>query len=141
MPLTFAFDTVTNGIATLSRGTISETTGYIALDHSHHWIILSFRGTHDIRQWINNFGAIPRPVPSLCWSCIVHYGFWTAFQKAEDIVIKGIKEQQAAHPDYQVVVVGHSLGGALANLAAVVLRNNGIKADLYTYGYVVLNYW
>jgi hypothetical protein len=33
-----------------------------------------------------------------------------------------------------VVATGHSLGGALASLAAGILRKSGIVTDLYTYG-------
>ena len=40
----------------------------------------------------------------------------------------------AANPSYQVVVVGHSLGGAIAAIAAAELRNQGTNTDLYTYG-------
>lgn len=37
-------------------------------------------------------------------------------------------------PHYRAVVVGHSLGGAIADLAAADLRNGGMPADLFTYG-------
>ena len=35
---------------------------------------------------------------------------------------------------YKTVVVGHSLGGAIADLAAADLRASGMNVDLYTYG-------
>lgn len=40
----------------------------------------------------------------------------------------------AQHPSSKVVVVGHSLGGAIATIAAAEIRKHGIEADLYTYG-------
>jgi hypothetical protein len=36
--------------------------------------------------------------------------------------------------EYSVVLTGHSIGGAVATLAATELRTMGYKADLYTYG-------
>ena len=45
-----------------------------------------------------------------------------------------LKQIAAEHPDYQTVVVGHSLGGAIAELDAVDLRNDGSPTDLYTHG-------
>jgi len=45
-----------------------------------------------------------------------------------------ITQARAEHPDYKIVATGHSLGGALASLAAGVLRSQGVTVDLYTYG-------
>jgi hypothetical protein len=38
------------------------------------------------------------------------------------------------YPTFKLVATGHSLGGALASLAAGVLRSQGQTVDLYTYG-------
>ena len=39
-------------------------------------------------------------------------------------VIAIIKQQLSSHPDYSIVTTGHSLGGSLALLAAISLRQN-----------------
>jgi pimeloyl-ACP methyl ester carboxylesterase len=52
----------------------------------------------------------------------------------KDEVLRVVKEQRGLYPDSSVVVTGHSLGGAVATLAATYLRKADITADLYTYG-------
>lgn len=49
-------------------------------------------------------------------------------------MLAAIKKAQAQYPSFKVVATGHSLGGALASLAAGVLRSQGTTVDLYTYG-------
>jgi hypothetical protein len=49
-------------------------------------------------------------------------------------VLAAISTAQKQYPDYKVIATGHSLGGALASLAAGVLRSQGTTVDLYTYG-------
>ena len=45
-----------------------------------------------------------------------------------------LKTTASTYPDYQVSVVGHSLGGAIAAIAAAEIRKSGTPADMYTYG-------
>jgi hypothetical protein len=45
-----------------------------------------------------------------------------------------IATAKAQYPDFKIIATGHSLGGALAALAAGSLRSQGTTVDLYTYG-------
>lgn len=45
-----------------------------------------------------------------------------------------IAEAIKANPSYSLVVTGHSLGGAVATIAAATLRQYGYPCELYTYG-------
>lgn len=70
----------------------------------------------------------------------VHSGIQSAYDHVESNVLNAIKSQLASAPNYRVVMTGHSLGGALASLAAVsvksALPNASVK--LYTYGQSVV---
>lgn len=69
-------------------------------------------------------------------SAKVHFGFLEAYNLVASDVIAAVKGQLASRPSYSVVVTGHSLGGALASLAAVSLKAAVPSANLklYTYG-------
>jgi alpha-beta hydrolase superfamily lysophospholipase len=49
-------------------------------------------------------------------------------------VTPAVKQAQKDFPSYKITVVGHSLGGAIASLAAAQLRNYGLTITLYNFG-------
>lgn len=69
-------------------------------------------------------------------SAYVHTGFLYAYNVVASTVLKTVKAQAAAYPSYTIVVTGHSLGGAVASLAAISIKsalpNSSLK--LYTFG-------
>jgi hypothetical protein len=66
----------------------------------------------------------------------VHSGFLLAYNTAALTVLDTINAQVAAYPSYQIVVVGHSLGGAVASIAALSIKAAVPNAPLklFTYG-------
>jgi triacylglycerol lipase len=64
----------------------------------------------------------------------VHQGFYSAFERLSDGE-KGIREQMRAKTpsNVPIYITGHSLGGALAQIATAVLGNDQIAA-CYTFG-------
>lgn len=60
-----------------------------------------------------------------------HRGFLDAFEAAKDKIVKAIAE---IPPDEPLYVAGHSLGGALASVAAMQLDKTHTLAACYTYG-------
>ena len=111
----------------------SDVTGFVATDSTNQLIVLSFRGSRSVRNWLTNikFPVIPT---TFCLTCATSTGFWTSWLEAQSNVLSAISEAQAQYPSYRVVATGHSLGGALASIAAGVLRSRGTTVDLYTYG-------
>jgi triacylglycerol lipase len=99
-------------------------------------IILSFRGTEEkgvelIRDWLTNFKVRKNNGP---WKKGVHRGFLQAIDYVWNDIVKEIERIQpdTRHPLW---ITGHSLGGALATLAAAKFLEGGRTVKgLYTFG-------
>ncbi|KAG8883892.1 hypothetical protein FRB97_005730 [Tulasnella sp. 331] len=66
----------------------------------------------------------------------VHSGFLSAFESTATSVLAAVKALMTAHSTTKVTTVGHSLGGAIANLDAVYLKTNipSISLNTVTFG-------
>jgi pimeloyl-ACP methyl ester carboxylesterase len=71
---------------------------------------------------------------NICDGCTAHEGFWNSWVKARARVTAAVQKALQSHPGYQIISTGHSLGGALATLAAADLRRNGYTVALYSFG-------
>lgn len=103
--------------------------GYVATGNGK-WakhLILVTRGTDIPADWISNInialGLGPAWIP-------VHSGFLRVWTEMRDFVHRAIDRFR---PEY-IHCIGHSLGGALANLNALYLAHEGHNVALYTFG-------
>ncbi|CAZ80416.1 unnamed protein product [Tuber melanosporum] len=127
----------TNNITTIlefANTQDADTTGLVARDDTVKSIVISIRGSSSLRNWLANIQAKLKKVPEICPGCEVHSGFYEAMQEALPAVVKSVEELKRENPGYTVVVVGHSLGGAIATLMAEEIRRGGVEVDLYTFG-------
>lgn len=104
----------------------TDTQGYIGYTSGQSTIYVVFRGSSSIPNWISNIDLITVKYPP-CANCYVHQGFYLAEQKIINATISQVKSLKSKFPSYKVLVAGHSLGGALATLAAVDLFVAGIS--------------
>lgn len=74
-----------------------------------------FRGSESLQDWIVDFQAIAHPNSGDCYG--IHRGFLAAF----DSIKAGLVRELKARGDKPISYTGHSLGGALAQVAAYVL--------------------
>ncbi|KAB2098806.1 hypothetical protein AG0111_0g12963 [Alternaria gaisen] len=111
----------------------TDTTGFVAIDRTDRLIVVGFRGTASLLGWIIDF-RFNRVPTTICDGCNAHQGCWDSWLSVEDVIFNTVKNAVAANPRFSVVCTGHSLGGAIASLAAANLRNAGYNATLYSFG-------
>ncbi|RMZ72284.1 lipase precursor [Pyrenophora seminiperda CCB06] len=117
-----------------SREEVStDVTGFVAVDHTNQLIVISFRGSASLDNWRTNLDFDVTQT-DICSDCTAHSGFWHSWLDARDRVLPAVQQASASFPRYRIAVTGHSLGGAIATLAAATLRNSGYSVALYNFG-------
>ena len=74
------------------------------------------------------------PERSKCTNCTVHLGFMTSWRHTRPHVVPHLEELVKQYPKYQLVLVGHSLGGAVAALASLDFKLWGWNPQVTTFG-------
>ncbi|KAI9850446.1 MAG: hypothetical protein M1838_005658 [Thelocarpon superellum] len=138
---------------------LSDSCGYVVLSHppSSPRIILAFRGTYSITNTVVDLSTFPQeyvpyPVndddeesknnpksrpsldPPTCTNCTVHSGFFTSWKVTRTLLLPILKDLVQKYPTYQLTLVGHSLGGAVAALAALEFHHRGWNPQITTFG-------
>lgn len=134
---------------------LSDSCGYIAVSHppSAPRIIVAFRGTYSITNTIIDLSTLPQkyePYPGgscedensshsrlkakKCTDCTVHAGFMTSWRQTRPYITPHLEELVRMYPGYQLTLVGHSLGGAIAALASLEFHARGWNPQVTTFG-------
>lgn len=114
-----------------SRKTGTE--GFIAGDQEK--IIIAFRGTSEIKDWLTDAASIQKSWSSILNIGKVHSGFFDSLNSVWSLIMEHLQELQTK--DQRIWITGHSLGGALAALTYATLRLQSPKYELagaYTFG-------
>ncbi|MEM0981514.1 MAG: lipase family protein, partial [Cyanobacteria bacterium P01_H01_bin.58] len=110
-------------------------------------IVLVFRGSQQVADWKTNFSFRLRPFAVYDEANAddlpegkVHRGFQDAWESIERRVVAQLRKWWTKESYFWVT--GHSLGGALASLAATSLDYQGFKVNgLYTFGQPRVGEW
>lgn len=96
-----------------------DTTGFLAVDRTNKLIVLSFRGTRTPGNIVTDLEYQQVPIHGLCPNCQVHRGFYYAWGNFSEFIMPWISNVTVEYPEFNIVFTGHSLGGALATIGAV----------------------
>eukprot|EP00128_Syssomonas_multiformis_P002220 Colp12_sorted_trinity150504_noHs@14426 len=112
--------------------------GFAVADHTREEVNFAFRGTVltdlvnwasdvDIRTSVPDFDQVPE-------GSLVHRGFYSNYMAVRDMVHEAYKLASDLYPTYKYVMIGHSLGGAIATLCAIDVHTKfGVEPTLYTF--------
>jgi len=101
-----------------------------------HTLVLSFRGSENLQNWVENLKIAKTDRNMSCAGCKVHSGFYDCWRSLSRPMVAELRALRASHPLAAVYVTGHSLGAAIAMLAAYELEfeQHIPVAGVYTYG-------
>ncbi|KAK7201511.1 lipase [Novymonas esmeraldas] len=108
-------------IYNIYENTSTGNVGYSGMDHDSERIVVAFRGTFNTANWIQDldFWSMPYPHPGCGPSCTIHRGFYKAYDSVRPQLIQDVLAMHTRYPTYSLFITGHSLGGAMAVLAAI----------------------
>ncbi|XP_025841950.1 diacylglycerol lipase-beta isoform X2 [Vulpes vulpes] len=109
----------------------------VALDHRKESVVVAVRGTMSLQDILTDLSAESETLSLECGvqDCSAHKGISQAARYVyQRLVNDGILSQAfSIAPEYQLVVVGHSLGAGAAAVLAIMLRNSYPQVRCYAF--------
>lgn len=108
----------------------SKNSAQAALIEHEKYLCIAFRGTDEIADWLDNINAFPEKV----LFGEFHRGFWNSVNNVWDILFAEylLLREKKKRP---LFLTGHSLGGAMATIAAARLIHRDLPfTSVYTFG-------
>jgi hypothetical protein len=90
--------------------------GWVCADKRNSRLVVCFRGTEYFEDWVEDFDFTPAPYSPLPGRGTVHQGFQIVYEAVRDNLRTLV--QSKAPGCKEILITGHSLGGALCGLCA-----------------------
>ena len=121
--------------------TYDQCSAILAISHKQEMLVLSYRGTTRVKQLIDEAISVmfneKVDIDETSTGKVQEY-FLNMYYKLSQCIDPVLEESIADHPHYDLVITGHSLGGAVASVAAYKLALKGIvpegQLSIYTFG-------
>ncbi|ORX93192.1 alpha/beta-hydrolase [Basidiobolus meristosporus CBS 931.73] len=106
--------------------------GYVGIDEKKKKIVVALRGSMNVGNWFQNlqFAPLNYEYPNASSDTRVYFGFYGAFKSVRGYIREGIAKAISSVEDcseFDTVVTGHSLGGAVAVFTALDIKRNYAK--------------
>ncbi|EGR27815.1 lipase family protein, putative [Ichthyophthirius multifiliis] len=115
-----------------------ESRGLIGYWQEKEAIVLSFRGTLPwlLKNWIEDLDVFKITYEECDNQCEIHRGFEQTFNVIKAQLIENFIFLKQKYPNSKIFITGHSLGGAMSNLAVpIIYRLNQNKPIDYFYNF------
>ena len=101
----------------------------VCADRRKEKLVIAIRGTESIPDSVTDADTNPKCIDEIDEECHVHTGILSSTREVYDIIINHvcIGEFLKQHPNYGVVVTGHSLGGGVTVLLTLLLTHGSEK--------------
>jgi len=110
--------------------------GIVAKDPRNKRIVMAFAGSSDIAQWIADVKVSLEQVQVTGQKKVTgsfHSGYYNAWKANRFEWLQVLRQYHSDHPDYEIVVTGHSLGGSLTFAASTDLASEGLAHKVYAF--------
>lgn len=113
---------------------VTHAFGYVGLNTGEGYVVTSFRGSSNLPNWLADFDFVQVPYPGFPHAR-VHQGFYACWKGLESQVRALVARAQQRCPTCALAFTGHSLGAAIAGVAALETATvTPTPVHMYTYG-------
>lgn len=107
-----------------ARGRVSKLNAFVAFRPATKQLVASVSGTSSFAQSFQDMRTLKIRHPH-GHGCAVHTGFWKMYEGIRDELIAMVRAGLNDHEVDELVITGHSMGGALSHLLAIDLLTPG----------------